>query len=270
MKKLKNVLVLVLGSFFFASCEKVIDVDLNEENPLLVIDGGITNRGVADTIRLSKTGSYTGESTYQKVGGADVEISDNLGNREMLKEISAGTYVTQDLRPEPGRPYQMNINSDGKAYTAIAVMPEPVEIGGLAYTMKERSLGTREGNYVTVFFDDPPGVDNYYLVKANGNSMSFNNGSDQFFVFTDQLFNGGKAAVELPFYHFGNGMANISLFSIDRKAYDYYIALNEIIQNPGPSPFSGVPQNAAKSNVQGGAIGYFTVFSVSESSIRIH
>jgi hypothetical protein len=269
---MKNFFVLTFSAIVLlsmASCEKVIDVDLNEDNPLLVIEGGLTGRETTDTIKLSYTGSYFGDDNFSPVQGAAVTISDDLGKSEQLKEVRPGSYASENLKGRPGGTYHLTVHANSKTYTASAKMLEPVAINRLIYRYKDRSLGTREGNYVTLFFNDPAVTHNYYLVKAKGTQVSYNNGSDQFFVFDDALFNGESAAVELPFIHFGPGVAEVELFSIDKQAFLYYTSLNEIIQNPGPSPFSGVPQNSAKSNIQGEAVGYFQAFSVSKAAIKV-
>jgi hypothetical protein len=269
---MKNQIILFLSiiSFFsLVSCEKVIDVDLNENNPLMVIDGGLTGRQSPDTIKLSWTGSYFGDGNFSPVTGANVNVSDDIGNSENLKEVAPGFYVIENFKGRAGGTYHLSINANSKTYTASSKMLNPVEITQLTYRYKDRSLGTREGNYVTAYFDDPAGTQNYYLIKASGTNVSFNNGSDQFFVLNDELFDGGMAAIEIPFIHFERGLAEVELFSIDKIAFNYYTSLNEIIQNPGPSPFSGVPQNSAKSNIQGDAVGFFQTFSLSKAIIKI-
>nr|MBA3901080.1 DUF4249 domain-containing protein [Bacteroidota bacterium] len=120
MRNLTIIFLLMICSFFMMSCEKVIDVDLNEDNPLLVIEGGLTSREAPDTVKLSWTGSYFGDGNFSKVTAADVSISDDAGHTEKLKEVSAGAYVTQNFKGMPGRLYQLNVKAEGKTYTASA------------------------------------------------------------------------------------------------------------------------------------------------------
>jgi hypothetical protein len=255
-------------TLIFVSCEKVIDVDLNEQNGKLIIDGGITNLFKNDTIKLSRTGSFFGDNNFSTVNDAEVVISDNLGNSEKLAPVSDGNYIIKSLKGTPGNSYTLSVKADNKSYSAVAKMLQPIEIDQLTYRHRERSLGAREGNYVTVWFQDPPGENNYYMIKAKA-AMISNQGHEKFFVFRDEFFDGEYFGMEIPFAEFWRGKAQIELYTIDKPAYDYLYSLNELIQNPDPKPFSGVPQQPVGSNIQGEALGYFTAFAVSVGSITI-
>ncbi|HET6244545.1 MAG: DUF4249 domain-containing protein [Bacteroidetes bacterium] len=272
-KQFKNI-IFIPGLVFLViavvSCEKVIEVDLNEENSKIIVEGGISNQHTADTIRLSRTGSYFGDNNFQSITGAEVSVSDNMGKNELLLEVSSGTYVTSEIKGIPGNSYQLTVKSDGETISAGSQMTEPVQIQYLSYREKERTLGTRQGNYVTFFFKDPSNERNFYLVKASGTSVEYNHGSDNFFVVNDDFFDGNNFGIEIPFCHFNSGIATVELISIDKNAFDYYKSLNEVINNPGPGAFSGVPQYPTTSNLTGEALGYFRTFSSSVKSIRIY
>jgi hypothetical protein len=252
----------LLLSVIFISCEKIIDVDLNEANPRLVIDGNITDQRKPDTLSLQLTGSFFGDNDFKDVSGAEVTIFDNAGNSEKLTELTGGKYITQNLPGVPGRTYSLHIKHQGKHYSATSSMPQHVKIDSLRFRYRERTLGMREGIYATVVFTDPPNQKNYYLLKGSGTSVEYNQTGNNFLVLDDEVSYNNIIAVEIPFFHFNSGMATIELHSIDRAAYDYYNSLNAIIQSPGPNPFSGVPQNPV-SNIQGDALGFFGAHSVS-------
>jgi hypothetical protein len=263
---------LITGAFALGitSCERVIEVDLNETRSKIVVDGGISDRGPgSDTLILSRTGSYFGGNDFSAITGASVTISDDQGNSDALKEVAAGRYVTQKLNGVPGRTYHLNIKAEGKTYSAISKMQGRVNIDRLLSRYRERSLGTREGTYVSVVFTDPGHEQNYYMIRANGRYIRYNQGSEAFFVFSDEMFNGSQTVIEIPFCHFDRGSANIELISIGKAAFDYFSSLNEVILNPGPNAFSGTPQYPTNNNINGDALGYFSAFPVSTATIRI-
>src|SRR5271157_6079445 len=87
-----------LSAYFFIGCEKVISLDLNVAPPALVIYGAISDSAGPYIVTLSKSGSYFNPPVANPVSGAAVTISDNAGNVDTLKEVTAGTYHTTKLQ----------------------------------------------------------------------------------------------------------------------------------------------------------------------------
>ena len=53
-----NVLYLLVTLIFITGCTEVIDIDLNETDPALVVEGLITDRPGPYTVKLALTTSY--------------------------------------------------------------------------------------------------------------------------------------------------------------------------------------------------------------------
>src|SRR5659263_661217 len=85
--------ILMITIFAFAGCEKVINPNLVESKPQLVIEGLITDGTGPYTIKLSKTGSYFNQPVLPLVSDAVVVISDNLGTTDTLKKNFYMTYI---------------------------------------------------------------------------------------------------------------------------------------------------------------------------------
>jgi len=71
----------------FSGCEKVIDVDLNEANPTVVIEANLTNSTNFAEVLLTKTGSYFGDSPIEQISDASVIIKDEFGSNFILNEV---------------------------------------------------------------------------------------------------------------------------------------------------------------------------------------
>ena len=79
-------------------CQKVINVDLNEAAPRIVIEGVITDRRGPYTVKISKSGSYFNQPVLPPVSGAQVTISDNSGTIDTLKEADLDLSYFQNQR----------------------------------------------------------------------------------------------------------------------------------------------------------------------------
>ena len=92
------VVLYILTIFMFSGCQKVINVDLNEAAPRIVIEGLITDRSGPYTVKISKSGSYFNQPVLPPVSGAQVIITDNISSTDTLKETEPGIYITSKIR----------------------------------------------------------------------------------------------------------------------------------------------------------------------------
>ena len=83
-------------------CQKVINVDLNEAAPQMVIEGLINDAPGPYTVTISKSGSYFNQPVLEMVSGAQVIINDNNGTIDTLRELISGVYFTRKTRGVPG------------------------------------------------------------------------------------------------------------------------------------------------------------------------
>ena len=101
MKNIKYLLLLLIA-LSFSACEKVIDVELNNAPPRLVIDAFIKwtkgTTGNEQKIKLSTTAPYF-SNTIPTVSGATVFITDS-NNKFVFTEIAGtGDYLCTDFTP---------------------------------------------------------------------------------------------------------------------------------------------------------------------------
>src|SRR5674476_137881 len=100
-----HILLLLLIMFVFPGCQKVINVDLNEATPRIVIEGVINDRRGPYTVTISKSGSFFNQPLLPPVSGALTIITDSSGTIDTLKEVNHGVYLTSKTRGIPGRTY---------------------------------------------------------------------------------------------------------------------------------------------------------------------
>jgi hypothetical protein len=273
MQRKKNILLVMLNYIFmlsafmvlFSACEKIIDVDLNEVNPGLVIEGNLSFHDNELQVKISRTASYFDSNPEEKVSGADVFLDMPAGVSVRAGENNPGFYSTKDLILETGRSYVLRVEVDGVTYSAGSVINQQVVIDSLSYRYyKERELFDN-GYRINMYFNDPSGKKNFYRIKTYENG-SLNNGIDDLIVFDDSDIDGKYVQVRLRGQIFSKGdTAKIELISIDEGAWKYFTTLRDVANlHPGsPAPANPV------SNFNNGALGYFSAWSNSHRTIII-
>ena len=112
----------------FVSCERVIQLDLKNSTPKIVIQGNIYDQPGPYIVKISNSVNFDASSNYPPVTGAKVVITDNVSQNETLTETTAGTYLTSKLRGIPGRTYSLSVITGMKPTFPVrqCLMPWPL------------------------------------------------------------------------------------------------------------------------------------------------
>jgi hypothetical protein len=102
---------------------------INEDKELLVVQGLISDQPESDTIKLSKSLPLGQKSTSKPQSGWSVNISDDIGNIYSLREVKAGTYITDpaNFKGIIGRFYSLHIVSNSNI-NPIHYVSDPMEL----------------------------------------------------------------------------------------------------------------------------------------------
>src|ERR1700744_3955404 len=80
------------------ACKKVIQVDLNNAAPQIVIVGNISDAPGPYRVQISSTVNFSASNTFPPVSGATVSITDStIGQTEQLQESDPGVYLTHHV-----------------------------------------------------------------------------------------------------------------------------------------------------------------------------
>jgi hypothetical protein len=265
MKKLHLIYALAIASMLFVSCEKVVDLDLNDNNATLVIEGNITNDIAPFYVTLSKTVPFGQNSIYPAVTNAVVVINDNSGNKDTLTHIGNGKYKTNTTIGVPGRTYSLTVDTDGKIYTANSTMPELVNLDSLRNT--SFTFGNTANKVVIPIYQDPIREGNNYRFI-----YSINGKIDQTYIQWNDNVNNGDVNQRPIFSNDPDvetktgDVVSIEMQCIDRVVYTYYFTLAQIAGN---GPGGGTTPTNAPNNITGGALGLFSAHCTQTKSIVI-
>jgi hypothetical protein len=238
-------------------CEKVIDVDLNMSEPVVVIEGNLSWKHSSLKVKVTTTGSYFDSGQSESVEGAAVYLETAAGERMEVKDEGEGNYRLDRVPLKAGAAYKLIAEVDGNEYSAVSVLNPSVKIDSLSGEYYKEARFFDGGFRMQLFFMDPAEQKNYYRVKVYKNGVLFNS-ADDLIVFDDGALDGKSVQVRLRGQTFAAGdTARVELLSICRNAWEYFNTLREMASlNPGsPSPANPV------SNFTNGALGYFSAWS---------
>jgi hypothetical protein len=249
--------MLMLGTISsFISCTKIIEVEVNDSEPKLVIEANYdaTNERVLVNLSMSKNVFEGGLNPI--ITGAAVEISDANGVSTPLVDQGDGSYLLENYVPTFETNYSISVNVDGALYQSTTYLPNVVALDSLSQIFTEASLFGEEGFVVFMNFTDPAGIPNFYRAVRNVNGEALNRLGDQF-IFDDTFSEGNTQTV--PFFgtrHQAGDSISVEFRSYSEASYNYYSQLFALIGDGGQS---AAPANPI-SNWSNDALGHFAAW----------
>ncbi|WP_299684701.1 DUF4249 family protein [uncultured Dokdonia sp.] len=258
---MKKTLLYILIISAFASCEDVVDVDLDSEPPRLVVDALIrvdTSEELTEAnIRVSLTSSFFGEIQPAEIESMQIQNEEN------------GSFVPYEPVPgEPGlfRPFPTTVSPviDNKILTSFLTNPEPVYIFSINYqdelylartsfipttpidniVQGEDTLFDEDDTEVIISFTDEPNREDFYV-------FDFDFG--EFLTVEDTFFEGQD--FEFSYFYEGDDFllepgqeVNISILGADEPFYNYMEQLITQSDLGGNGPFQ-VPVSTVRGNI---------------------
>lgn len=290
MRFVKIYLYSFLSLLFFSSCEEIVTLDSPGFDNYFVVQATLTNQKGPQEINLSKSQNYFDNSNPLVISGANVEVTDNEGNKYPFIENSAkkGTYVwspssESEVLGKVGRIYQLSVKWSGESYSASSKMYRVPAVDSILYQYSDasgRQSGTdkpKKGYDAQFFARDPIGVGDCYRVKFYKNGKLFN-GTNNLTLLYDSNFQKGSQADGLlfilpvrrsisPELYLENDKIKVELYSISEDQFNFWSQARLELNNAGlfSRPAANIPTNIINNNpnskIQGA--GWFGVSAVS-------
>ena len=182
-----------------SSCEEEITMDMPAFTPSVVVEGFIAN-SMAPVVILTNNVEYVskaGQDLYEKsfIHHALITVDAQGGITDTLTEMSktdpktgikSSYYTSAKTIGEIGKSYMLKVATGGKVYSALATIPEPVQIQEIWYTNHPDAAND---NFKTVWVKilDPAGV-NYYRYTSEVNRQ--HGPQPEISTVSDKAFNG--------------------------------------------------------------------------------
>lgn len=265
----KSFYIAIIASIItLSSCEKVIDIDLNNAEKKYVIEGNITDLAGSKVV-ISQTIDYDQDNNFPRISGAVVSITESGGTTTVLTETSAGVYDAPALNGIPGKTYTLTVNISGQLFSAVCKMPLKVNLDSI-YVTDELLFGETQ-KIVNTDFIDPPGLGNSYrfFQTVNGNKEKI------IIIRNDEYADNKKVTTQL--FYFDDEDDNdstkiksgdnieVELQCIDPVMYKYWYSMyRSALGNSGQA----TPANPV-SNMPEGALGYFSAHTTQTKTMIV-
>ena len=265
MKNIKYIFTLFI-LLSLASCEEVIDIDLDTAAPRLVVEASINwKTGTAGNDQLIKLTTTTGyyNTEIPAATGAVVFITNSTNTQfDFTENPGTGQYVCTNFIPQTGETYTLTINYKSETYTAIEQLFATPVITHTTQTDDGGFLG--DNTEVRFFYQDDGSATNFYMNSFNipiipypdydVNDDEFSQGNEMFGIFSDEDLKAGD-------------VLDIKLYGISERYYNYMSKLLEVTDGSG-GPFQTPPSIVRgnvvnQSNKDNYPLGYFRLGEVS-------
>jgi len=259
---MKNILYIVGLVLLVFSCQKEIDVNLNEADPKLVIEANYTAEDSTVRVSLTLSTNYFELNAAPTIDNAVVTITDHLGNVSTVSSIGNGAFELTNYIPIYNTTYTMSVSYDGVTYVADCDMKSPVALENITFDYYPGFFGSEPGYASNLRFYDPADTVNYYIAILTENGV-VHDSVPSFILQDDHLTDGNLVDRPLfvnPLYETGD-VIGIELRSIDQDIYYYY---SELLTIAGGQS-SAAPANP-ESNWSNKALGYFSAYSNSRKN----
>lgn len=264
------------------SCEKNIDLNINNAQPVAVVDARIET-GQAPFVVLTKSLSYYSTLGPQVIAGsflrnADVYISNGILThklREYGMSLSPGFFayyysidtanLTTAFTGQLNTSYSLRILAEGKEYNAVTKIPNQNAALDSVWVLPAPQNPDPLKRILMLRITDPPGRGNYVRYFTQRNSEGFLPGENS--VFDDQIIDGTTFDVQLApginrndpvkvdsnFFKKGDTIT-VKFADIDKATFTFWNTWEFAYQSIG-NPFA--QPNKVIGNISNGALGAF-------------
>jgi hypothetical protein len=256
MKIIYKLILAITVLILFTTCEKIVYLDLRTATPKLVINAAITE-GSPCTVYLTKSQAFNDNSYSKTVAGAEIILTDEDGNSEILGEVKnmSGLYISSMLGIANKR-YHITVKAEGNTHEAGVVIPNSIPIEETyIYEIKAGKDSWYSPSFV---FHDPVDEVNYYytILYVNDNFMK------SVYLDDDEFRNGLKIHRILFFDKDENNdqdlktgdRIRIEMQTLDKGIYTFYKHIFSAAVDGGTNPIT---------NFTGDVLGCFKGYNTS-------
>lgn len=247
MKTKNYILIGILFTALFYSCEKTIEFNGADMDPKIVVRGNLSP-GYRVWAHISKSRSLLSEEEfYRSLPNAIAKLYENDVYVETLEyagwvdtfrkqlphdvvkeyTFTNGTYSGKTVA-KIGKTYRLEVSCDGfESVIGETTVPEPVEIikFDTITELVEMDYGTVKNSWIYIYFHDPNGTRNYYMLQSGMTTGRVLNYYDQFsgqpFVPSDTILvnQGGYSGIQLadPIFKNNSQAEDIIMGSPDNR-----------------------------------------------------
>lgn len=247
--------VVLLG---FSSCQKVIDVNLNEAAPKLSIDAVYNATDEKIRVSLGFSSNYFSNEESAPIDAAVLTIIDSTSVETNIPNVGGGVYELENYSPLFNSNYTLKVTYDGTVYSANSFLPEVTELSFISTLFAEEDLFGDEGYIAFMNIINDQSKDLFFrMVPFVGDTLYYE--SEDLYLFDNELV--GQGNVEVPLFsdrfQLGDTL-DIELRSLNEVTYNYYNEIAVILSGQSAAPTNPI------SNWDNDALGLFQTWGYSK------
>jgi hypothetical protein len=276
---MRNGITILLIAFVLAGCEETVELDINQVPERVVIEGHVTNVADRQFVRVTRSRGFYQSGNTTRITNAQVIIRDDAGEQVQFVHNpngtpdSAGYYI-----PSPGytgivgRTYTMTVSLDGQTYEASDKLLRVTTLDSMGYrpnVFREREEPS-DGKIweLLIYAKEPQETEDNYLIKYYRNDSLVYNRKTDVYVLNDYGVGENIDGVPSSVYYAPGDKARVEMYSLSRDGFLFFSDLVTILNSDG-GMFSPPPANP-RSNISGGAMGFFQVSAMSTIEIVLN
>jgi hypothetical protein len=186
MKYIKTIFGVIATGLLLASCEDVINPNLREADPVLVIDAWINNKVEDQVVRLTLSQPYLSDEVPPGVSGATVTVTYDGGTLDFMEDSDEpGVYrwttdeaTSEEVFGETGRAYTLTVVVDGQTFEAVSKINRTVAIDSITFELDDSPFYP-ENSYLAQFWArEPVGTGDTYWIRPYKNGIPLSKPSE--------------------------------------------------------------------------------------------
>lgn len=261
----------------FLSCEETVELDLDQTEPLYVIEGLITDRPQTQFVRVTRTVDFYADGGSTPIVNALVSVSDGIRTIEFDHNPSQlngseGYYFSREpFAGEVGKTYSLRVEVNEEVFTAEDELFRVTDIDSLSVRINEDEFNDPdEPDYfyeILFYTTEPQETKDFYLFKFYRNDTLLLDDENDIYFSNDDLLAEQISGIPTAGYYKRFDTGVVEMYSISNNAFIYYNDLTNLLNNDGG--FFGPPPVNPRTNIKGGAVGFFQTSAVVSDTIQI-
>ncbi|MEM7107871.1 MAG: DUF4249 domain-containing protein [Bacteroidota bacterium] len=275
---MKNRVMSLVIAVILCSCEETVIIDTQRVDPVVVIEGLVTNQLQFHYVRVTRSVGFYDNVANEPIENAIVTVEDSQGNRRDYTYNPSGVpnlegyYISnEEFAGEVGVAYTVSVTIENDVYTGTDLLNPVTDIDSLSVAIDEDEFEDpeEEGYFYEVLFyaQEPQDRKDFYLFKFYRNdSLVRDDPTDIYFSDDDLLAEEIDGVSTANFYTVGD-VAKVEMYSISRNGFLYYNDLINLLMGDGG--FFGAPPVNPRTNLNNDALGFFQASAIVEEEIII-
>jgi hypothetical protein len=277
-----KIMSLFLAVLLSWSCQEIIDLDLEQSEPKLVVEGKLTNERIIQKIKISESINYYDTTALAPFKDALVSLLDKDGNFIVNLPYNPEDSTYQSNTPfglDIGQNYILQIEAKSEILEAKGKVLENATLDSLYYLSAEelQALGQPvfgEGYFMFVNGNlNNEGIEYFKLDVSVNDTLRNSRGDFSNSILTSEFFGKEFQALPVPGSFEEGDTVSLELYTLNEDVYQYYVEFINLLFNDGgvfsPPPVNPTTNIKNVTKPENEPLGYIQFSSIQRRSIII-